>query len=236
MAKILNIETSSYACSVALCQNGEISDFIETIEDKSHASLLTVLISNILKKNNLKVSELDAVSVSKGPGSYTGLRIGVSAAKGICYGANIPLLSVCSLHSMSYGIVHDKKYMENIPAVDHTVLCPMIDARRMEVYTAMFDINSKQTGEIKALIIEKDTFSDMLDTGKMIFFGNGADKCKQVIKHKNALFIDGFHPSARYMSVISEENYNTNIFENTAYFEPFYLKDFIPTVPKNKII
>jgi len=231
MARILSIETSSYVCSVALAKEGKTIAIKESKEDKSHATLLTKFIEEILQENSFSVNDLDAVAVSKGPGSYTGLRIGVSTAKGICFGADIPLISVCSLQSMANGVLNENSSLNN-----SILLCPMIDARRMEVYTAIYDTDLNEKMKITASIIDENSFKEELKENEVLFFGNGAQKCKSHIDSINAFFIDHFDPSARYMIQLAEEAFSNSNFENTAYFEPFYLKDFIPTTPKKNLI
>jgi tRNA threonylcarbamoyladenosine biosynthesis protein TsaB len=235
MALILNIETSTPVCSVAISQDSKIIGIRESSRDKSHAAHLAPFIHEILEKNPIEKSNLDAVAVSRGPGSYTGLRIGVSTAKGITYALNKPLIAVDTLQAMTYGVVK-KLYRAVSRSFDpDTWLCPMIDARRMEVYSAFFDIHFKQRREINAEIIDTRSFQDILSRRKVLFFGTGAEKCKTVLKHPNASFIDHFFPTAEYMVPFSEEKFHRQEFENTAYFEPFYLKDFIATIPRKNI-
>ncbi len=228
MALILNIETSTNTCSVALANNGELLGLKESTEDKSHASQLTIFIEEIFNKSKINIKDLDAVSISKGPGSYTGLRIGVSTAKGIAYGLGIKLISVNTLKSMSYGT-------SSINSINSNLYCPMIDARRMEVYTAIFNANNETIIETKAEIIDNNSFLDLLENNKILFFGNGANKCKDYISNKNAIYIDNFKMSSKHMIKLSEHKYNKNIFDDVAYFEPFYLKDFVATIPKKNI-
>lgn len=232
MSLILAIETAVDICSVALINENEIIASQESREGKSHASLLTVFIDELLKKNKVTVTDLSAVSVSKGPGSYTGLRIGVSAAKGLCYGAGIKLLGINTLQIMVCSFL-DQNKIENTPNV---LFCPMIDARRQEVYTGFFDINGNEIGDTCAVIISEDSFKEELDHNLVYFFGNGSGKCKDIIKHSNARFIDNISPLAKYMVGLSYNAFNSGQFEDVAYFEPFYLKDFVATTPKNKII
>lgn len=181
-----------------------------------------------IKQTGLKPSDLDAICVSKGPGSYTGLRIGVSAAKGLCYGLGIPLLSVGSLESMTHWA--KAEFSEDL--TDVSFLCPMIDARRMEVYTQLFDTSLKEAGSISAVIVDENSFAPELANGKVAFFGDGAAKCKEVINHPNAIFLDDFNPSARGMIVLAEKRFADKRFEDVAYFEPYYLKDFVAGKPK----
>ncbi len=233
MGLILNIETATNVCSAALADDGELVSFKESLTDKSHSSLLGVFIEEILNENKISVKKLDAIAVSKGPGSYTGLRIGVSTAKGLCYGANIPLISLNTLKVMSTGIINSQILAGlNISISNDTLLCPMIDARRMEVYTAVYNHLNQTVEETQAKIISPSSYDKYLDGKKILFFGTGADKCATIIKSKNALFIENFNTSARYMIRLSEETYANRKFENVAYFEPYYLKDFIATVPK----
>jgi tRNA threonylcarbamoyladenosine biosynthesis protein TsaB len=187
-----------------------------------------VYIDEAIKEAGLKPANLDAVCVSKGPGSYTGLRIGVSAAKGLCYGLGIPLLSVGSLESMAHWA--KAEFSEEL--TDVSILCPMIDARRMEVYTQLFDASLNELQSVSAEIIDENSFATELEKGKVVFFGDGAAKCKEVINHPNALFLDDFKPRARGMISLAEKRVTANQFEDVAYFEPHYLKDFVAGKPK----
>jgi tRNA threonylcarbamoyladenosine biosynthesis protein TsaB len=237
MALILNLDTSTQICSVALALDGELLGLEESHEDKSHASLLAVFVKNILEKNAYEISDLDAVAVSKGPGSYTGLRIGVSTAKGLAFAAGIPLISVDTLASMAGAVIHGNylEYMA-LSGDKSRFLCPMIDARRMEVYTAVFNAKEEMIQAITAKIIQEDSFKDILANNYMIFFGNGSAKCRDIIQHSNALFLEGIETSAKFMVPMAESAWQQNKFEDLAYFEPFYLKDFVATIPKNKVI
>lgn len=232
MATILNIETSTEVCSVTISKNGELLFIKETSEGLSHSKLLTVFIEELLAENDFKLNQLDAIAVSKGPGSYTGLRIGVSVAKGLCYGLDIPLISVNSLEIM--GIYSAKQFAKD--STNNVLFCPMIDARRMEVYTALYNAKGEEIKSVSAEIIEEDFLSDYLKDSKILFFGNGADKCKTQITHPNAIFEGPEKTSAQFMQILTELKYNKKEFENVAYFEPFYLKNFVATIPKNKII
>jgi tRNA threonylcarbamoyladenosine biosynthesis protein TsaB len=232
MAIILNIETSTEVCSVTISKDGELLYMKETVEGMSHSQLLTVFIEELFAENNLELNQLDAVAVSKGPGSYTGLRIGVSVAKGLCYGLDIPLLSVNSLEIMGkYSALHLTKYSN-----ENALFCPMIDARRMEVYTALYNSKGEEIKPISAEIIEDNFLYEFMSKSKILFFGNGAEKCKKIITHSNAIFEGPEKTSAQFMQTLSEQKYNKKEFENVAYFEPFYLKNFVATIPKNKII
>lgn len=223
---ILCIETATTVCSVSLCENGELIAKKESSEGKSHARLLTVFIEDILKESDVKATDLDAIAVSKGPGSYTGLRIGVSAAKGIAYAAGLPLIAIATTDLMYYG---------GRSSGDYDYYCPMIDARRMEVYTAVYDKEGKQIKDVSALVLEENTFSDILDKGRVLFFGDGADKCSNIITHPSAFFDSSFLISSEYMCQPASNAFDNKNFEDLAYFEPFYLKDFIATVPKKNI-
>jgi len=234
MAKLLLIETATEVCSAALSVNGEVVAFREKTEGFRHSELLTVFIGQLFQETGIAVNQLDAVCVSRGPGSYTGLRIGVSVAKGICFALNIPMIAISTLSSMACYTARNIDNLTDTGTSDF-LLCPMLDARRMEIYTALFDRTGHQLNEIAARIIQGNSFSGELEKGRVIFFGNGASKCREIIKSQNALFLEGIFASARFMSVLAEESYNKKQFENVAYFEPFYLKDFIATVPKNKV-
>ena len=233
---IINIETATHICSVALSSEQHLIDIRETGQEKSHASLLAVFIDDILKKNNLKPANLDAVSVSKGPGSYTGLRIGVSTAKGIAYGADIPLISVNTLQALSFGAISHPKNPFTISSDKEKVwYCPMIDARRMEVFSAFYNNKNEIKCPVSANIIDKNSFSEILSERPVLFFGTGSEKSKSVLNHPNAFFLDGVLPSASFMIPLSDKAYKEKNFEKSAYFEPFYLKDFVATIPKKKI-
>jgi len=233
MARILSIETSTGVCSVAYSIDGKVIDSKELFEANSHAAHLTVLIEQLFKENNIKVGkDLDAVAVSSGPGSYTGLRIGVSTAKGICYAADLPLIAIDSMHIMSYPVINQDWDTSGLP----TLFCPLMDARRMEVYTAFFDSKMNLKEEISAKIVDETTFASHLESNKIVFFGNGADKCKDVIQHENAIFVDDTFPLAKNLAPMAEKYFDENKFVDVAYFEPFYLKDFVATTPKKKVL
>ncbi len=226
MGLILIIETATEVCSVALAFNGKLLSIRESDRVNSHSAKVAVYIDDVLKEAGKLPKDLDAVAVSKGPGSYTGLRIGVSSAKGLCYALNIPLISVDTLKSMCFDIVRNNNIEEN------SLLCPMIDARRMEVYSAFYNPDIETLRDVQADIVEEDTYNNFLGSQKVYFFGNGAFKCKEILsKHQNAIFLDNVTLSARGMVEIAERKYINKEFENTAYFEPFYLKDFIAAKP-----
>ena len=225
LAVILNIETSTKNCSVCIAEKGKILAIKELNDaNYSHAEKLHPFIVDVLKEANLKISDLDAVAVSKGPGSYTGLRIGVSAAKGLCFSIGKPLISIETLTSLSHSISVDKGF-----------IVPMLDARRMEVYAAVFDSNHQSVRKIKAEIIDENSFYEYLEKGNVYFLGDGAQKCKNLITHKNAIFMDDKFPSTKQMSKLSYNKYQKNDLEDVAYFEPFYLKDFVAGLEKKKI-
>ena len=230
---ILCIETATPVCSVALCDSEKVISIRESHENKSHASLLTVFILDIFKEQGLKASDLDAVAVSKGPGSYTGLRIGVSTAKGIAFGSGIPLIGIDTTRSIFVAMksVSDTKGDGGPPSF----YCPMIDARRMEVFYCIYDHSGKKIREIVAGIIEERSFSDIPEEIRIIFSGDGSAKCREVLKRRNMVFYDDLIISAQYMRSPANEAFIEKRFEDIAYFEPFYLKDFIATIPKNKI-
>jgi tRNA threonylcarbamoyladenosine biosynthesis protein TsaB len=224
LSLILNIETTTKNCSVSIAEKGEILAIKELNNGNySHAEVLHPFIVAILKEANLTTNQIDAVAVSKGPGSYTGLRIGVSAAKGLCFAFDKPLISIDTLTSLSYSI-----------SIEDGIIVPMLDARRMEVYAAVFDKDHQQVRQIKAEIIDATSFSEELEKGNVYFLGDGSQKCKETITHKNAVFIEDKFPSSKEMASLSYLKYKKNDIEDVAYFEPFYLKDFIviPAIKK----
>jgi tRNA threonylcarbamoyladenosine biosynthesis protein TsaB len=231
MAAILNIETATPLCSVALAIDGRLIAQRETQEEKSHSARLTVYIEEILKEHGLQIKDLQAIAIGKGPGSYTGLRIGVSTAKGLCYGAGIPLIAVGTLRIM-FNCAKEVCRERSIPLDENTLLCPMIDARRMEVFSCLYTVSGEEKEPISAKIIDAITYTSYLQTTKIYFFGSGMDKCRQVLSHPNAYFLDEIYPHAAALADLSEEKYQEKQFENLAYFEPFYLKEFVATVPK----
>lgn len=225
MALILNLETATTVCSVSLAKDGELITFKEHNGDYSHAENLTFFIEDVIQLAKLKLSDIDAVAVSKGPGSYTGLRIGVSTAKGLCYSLNKPLIAINTLQHLALsGQKNLKSHISNLKSF----FCPMIDARRMEVYCAVYDTQNKCIKETAAEIIDENSFADLLEKKQVVFFGDGAAKCKSVLaQNKNAVFIDGVVASAKNMISLSEQAFTNKQFEDVAYFEPFYLKDFV---------
>ena len=236
MAVILNIETSTEVCSVTLAKDGQTLFHKESTEGLNHSQLLTVFIEDLFRENNYDISAIDAVAVSKGPGSYTGLRIGVSVAKGLCFGLDKPLIGVGSIEAMGHFAAENVAEFYAKNEGEELLFCPMIDARRMEVYTAFFNEKGEAVKDVSAEIIDEDSFADFLTNKKVLFFGNGAEKCRTKLTHTNAIFAGPAKTSARFMQSLSEQKYNKQQFEDVAYFEPFYLKDFVATVPKNKVI
>lgn len=227
MANFLLIETATRVCSVGLSSDGKLSALRESNDKNSHSATVTVFMDEVLKQAEMPFSQLDAVVVSMGPGSYTGLRIGVSTAKGVCYAIDKPLIAISTLQAMAAGA---KKGMES-----PILLCPMIDAKRMEVYTALYKPDLSTFREIRAEIIHESSFAEELATNQILFFGDGAAKCKPVLGlHPHARFLDDFQPSASNMIILAEEKFMHSAFEDVVYFEPYYLKDFIPGIPKVK--
>jgi tRNA threonylcarbamoyladenosine biosynthesis protein TsaB len=214
---ILNIETSTKNCSVGLAKNGEIVALKELNNGAySHAEKLHAFIQEVVTESAIQFSDLAAIAISKGPGSYTGLRIGVSAAKGLCFALDIPLISVSTLQSLALSM-----------SITNGVIIPVLDARRMEVYSSVFNAENKKLRAVKAEIISSTSFQEYLEKGKVYLIGDGVEKCKGIINHKNAFFIDDKLPSANQMSTLSFKKFKISNFEDVAYFEPFYLKDFV---------
>jgi len=224
LAYLLNIETATKNCSVSLAKDGKTIALKELNDGGySHAEKLHEFIKLVVEEAKISMSDLNAIAVSKGPGSYTGLRIGVSAAKGLCFALNIPLISINTLQSLSQSIAFSEGY-----------IIPLLDARRMEVYSAVY-ANNKSVRAVEAEIIDETSFSEYLDKDTVYFLGDGAEKCKSFITHKNANFIDNKFPSANEMSALSYMKYKKNDIEDVAYFEPFYLKDFVVTTAKKRV-
>lgn len=216
LVNILCIETASTNCSVALAVDGQLGGLKEDYElTYSHSERLHLFIQELLKEKGMKPENLQAIAVSKGPGSYTGLRIGVSAAKGLCFALGLPLISVSTLTALAHQVKEDG------------YIIPMLDARRMEVYTSVFNSGKEQVEETSAKILKPDSFSNYLDKQKTYFIGSGVAKFKEICNHPNAVFVEDKLPSAREMVKLASEKFQTGIFEDVAYFEPYYLKDFI---------
>jgi len=217
MAVILCLETSTTNCSVAIAVDGEIIALQEDNNNKySHAEKLHLFIDQVLAESGTLKSSLEAIAVSKGPGSYTGLRIGVSAAKGLCFAIDVPLIAIPTLEALAHQAVTENGY-----------IIPMLDARRLEVYAAVFSSDNNQIRETKAEVLDENSYGDYLKTTKVCFIGDGVEKFKVLCKHKNAIFMDNKLPSAKQMGMLAELKYQKNDFEDVAYFEPYYLKDFI---------
>lgn len=220
MALLLFIETSSINCSVAIFNDSQLLALIEKQETNVHASSITLFIEEATKKANISLSQLDAIAVGKGPGSYTGLRIGVSTAKGLCYALNKPLIACNSLRSL----FEQAKSLENNPT---PLYIPLIDARRMEVYTCQFNYNAELIEDIDAVILDEHSFVKKSEDFEIIFFGDGVEKTKVFFENNSRVkFIDNLYPSAKYMLSEALDRYSNNQFEDVAYFEPFYLKEF----------
>lgn len=226
MSCILHIETSTEACSVALSEDGMSVFSKEDLVGPSHAIQLGVFVDEALSFADSHAMPLDAVAVSCGPGSYTGLRIGVSMAKGVCYGRNLKLIGIPTLKVLSVPVL----LREDLP--EDAYLCPMIDARRMEVYAAIYDRALNAVRETAADIIDENSYLELLDSHPVYFFGNGASKCKEKITHPNAHFIDDIKPLAKWMFPLAEKAIAIEDYKDVAYFEPFYLKEFIASTPK----
>ena len=235
MPKILCIESSTEVCSVVIAENDRVLALREDKSGLNHSKMLTVFIDELMREKKLDASDFAAVAVSQGPGSYTGLRIGVSAAKGFCFGAGIPLIAISSLQAMAQHVVAYST-QNGFELSDNDVFVPMIDARRMEVYTASFSHKAETLSDVEALIVDEHAFSEELKNKRLFFFGNGAEKCKGVIEHPNAIFIDTIYTSAAHMAALAKQKFNNNDFVDLAYFEPFYLKNFIATTPKNSVL
>ncbi len=223
---ILHIETSTHVCSVALSEQEKCIFQQSNYDGMNHAAMLSLFIQDALDLLKESGKKLDAVAVSSGPGSYTGLRIGVSTAKGLCYGLDIPLISISTLEIMTIAAM--QKHTPN----KHDLFVPMIDARRMEVYDVIFDSNRKIIRDTAASIINENSYAELLEKSQVLFFGNGAAKCKQVITSPYAIFIDDIHPLAENMIEPALKKYQQGQFEDVAYFEPFYLKEFQTTQAK----
>lgn len=223
MSTILCLETATTNCSVALSINGEVVAIQEDYDIKySHAERLHLYIEKVLAFAKAKKEQLTAIAVSKGPGSYTGLRIGVSAAKGLCYALDIPLIAIPTLDSLSY----------QVKEANAQYIISMLDARRMEVYSAIYDRSHKQVRDTQAQILEATSFLDYLEKGQVCFIGNGVAKFKEICQHPNAVFVEDKLPSSRELCNLAYQKYVASDFEDVAYFEPYYLKDFIAGVKK----
>ncbi len=229
MAVILHIETSTNICSVAVSQDGQcIFEQQEHGDKGAGAEKLGSMVDEALSFTDNHAIPFDAVSVSCGPGSYTGLRIGVSMAKGVCYGRDLKLLSVPTLELLCVPVLLRHPDLE-----ENALLCPMLDARRMEVYAALYNRSLKTVRDVKADIVTAETYKEWLDEHPIYFFGNGAKKCMETINHPNAHYLDGIEPLAKWMQPLAEKRFLNNQFEDVAYFVPFYLKDFVAIKAKS---
>jgi tRNA threonylcarbamoyladenosine biosynthesis protein TsaB len=223
MSLIIQIETATASCSVALAENGGVLAFKQVNERNMHAQVITRFIDELIVNSGKSYAEVDAVAVSSGPGSYTGLRIGISTAKGLCFALDKPLIAIETLTAMADGVINSGDYNE-----DDLLLCPMIDARRMEVYTALFTTKGEKVKATAAEIIDEHSFTSFLANNKVLFFGDGAEKCMDVLGvNPNAALLPGFINSANYLTKKALEKFRNGEFEDVAYFEPYYLKDFI---------
>ena len=227
MSCILNIETSTDVCSVAISDNGQVIFNKEDHSGPNHAVKLGVYVDEALSFIDAHGIPLEAVAVSCGPGSYTGLRIGVSMAKGICYGRDVKLISIPTLELMAVPVL-----LGEHPAEEDALIVPMLDARRMEVYAKVMDRALKEVRPIQADIVDAETYKEYLDRGTVYFFGNGAEKCMEVINHPNARLVKGIEPLAKNMAPLAEKRFVEGKFEDVAYFVPFYLKDFVAKMLK----
>jgi tRNA threonylcarbamoyladenosine biosynthesis protein TsaB len=219
MALILSLETSTDVCSVALHKNAVLVKELSVNEPQAHAAQLSPLIQQIFVSASVLPHQVEAVAITAGPGSYTGLRIGASTAKGMCYALGIPLISVTTLDLLAF--------QASVSNVEHALLCPMIDARRTEVYCQVFGPDLSVMNKVEARVIDENSFAELLEKNKMLFFGNGAGKCKGVIRSRHAYFLDRIFPSASFLGRLAHEKFRRNEFEDLMTFKPFYLKDFV---------
>ena len=244
MARIILLETSTALCSVALAEDGKVTAYRESSAPKAHASLTAVFVQEVLEERGIRLADCDAVCVSMGPGSYTGLRVGVSTAKGLCFGSGKPLLAVGTLDTLvAQAQAESQAQAEETVAAEGTdfrYIIPMIDARRMEVYSAVFEsVSAEEKGyaqitETTPTIVDESSYAEYLEQGPVLFIGDGAGKCADVIKHPNAHFCQ-CNPKASAMLEPAMKAYSSQKFEDVAYFEPFYLKEFVATVSKKKL-
>lgn len=236
MALILSIETGTDICSVALANDGELMALRESDEGRDHAKKVALFVDELLRETGVQPSDIDAIAVGKGPGSYTGLRIGVSFAKGMCYALDIPLIAIGSLDALAEVAREDfEAGILDIEEEDWTKakLCPMVDARRMEVYAQVFDVEGRAQSDVVAEVVTEESFNEWRSEGKFVIFGNGAKKCAEMLPDA---IIEDVVPSARGIVRLAEEAFNAGKFEDLAYFEPFYLKDFIVIPSKKKLL
>jgi tRNA threonylcarbamoyladenosine biosynthesis protein TsaB len=230
MASILCLDTATAVCSVALGRDRELLQKKESDIPNVHSTFIITFIGEVLQLAEVSLAQIDAVAVGKGPGSYTGLRIGVSTAKGLCYALGKPMIAISSLQALAHGMA--ETYRQKGMTSRDILFCPMIDARRMEVYAALYDLNNQEIREIRAEIVTEESFHEYLKDHQVVFFGDGAAKCQPVLhKHPRAIFHPAFLSSASYLIPLAEQQFNEKQFVDVAYFEPFYLKEFIPGKP-----
>lgn len=227
--RLLLIETSAKLCSAAISENGSILAARVSDSGRSHASLTAVFVRELLDETGLRMADIDGVAVSFGPGSYTGLRVGVSTAKGLCFGSDIPLIGVGTLDVLVAGAIASAGSGPDLRAI-----VPVLDARRMEVYTAIYSPEGIRESEVRPEIVTPDSFSALLSEGKVLLTGDAVAKCREVITSENAVFLEA-DPVASAMLVPAEKAYKEKRFEDTAYFEPFYLKEFVATVSRKNL-
>jgi tRNA threonylcarbamoyladenosine biosynthesis protein TsaB len=224
---ILCIETTSFVCSVALFHQGNIVAIEESMEAKNHSTVMVPMIDEVLARAGIKFTDLTAIAVSAGPGSYTGLRIGVSTAKGLCSALDIPLVAVPTLQAIGLGFISERGLTEGL-------VCPMFDARRMEVYCWLGDHEGKEIQAVQALIVEEGVFKQELEQQKIYFLGEGSKKVAGVLSHHHAHVVSDFHPSARWLGSLAQERLDQHQVEDLAYFEPFYLKETLVMMKKKQ--
>jgi len=223
MAIILSIETSTSVCSVALHREGKLLTVLEVHQEYSHASKLGILVNEVTKLTDVGIDKIDAVALSSGPGSYTGLRIGTSLAKGLCYALDVPLIAVPTLQLMATAI--SRVYPKDV------LFCPMIDARRLEVYCQIYDRDLAEIEPVQAKVIDSSSFENYLDTRPVVFFGSGAAKCKSLIDHQNAIYLEDVNPGASQLGDCAYSKFQQGKFEDIVQFVPLYLKEFFIRKP-----
>jgi tRNA threonylcarbamoyladenosine biosynthesis protein TsaB len=235
MALLLLIETATNVCSIALSRDGRVVAIEESSGRNRHSAVIIPFIEKVCHDAGLELASIDAVAVSKGPGSYTGLRIGVATAKGLCYALDKPLIAVPTLEAMAVGMGRQSAVRSSQSSGSALLFCPMIDARRMEVFCAIYDNELKEIRETAAVVIDENSFEDLLREHRVVFGGEGAEKCREALEHKeNAVFLEDYKASAATMTGPAETKFRNHEFGDLAYFEPFYLKDFIAGKPRVK--
>jgi tRNA threonylcarbamoyladenosine biosynthesis protein TsaB len=223
MSLLLSLETSSTSCSAAIHDKGRLLAVSEIHEEHAHGAKLASLIKQVVEEGRVSLEQVAGICISSGPGSYTGLRIGTSTAKGLCYSLGIPLISVDSLSAMAFGAM--KSHSEK------ALYCPMLDARRMEVYCAVFSSELEFVRPVQAKVIEAGAFRELMDEARVVFFGNGSAKCRHLLEHPNAVFLENIIPSAREVGELGWRRFEQGIFEDLVHFEPIYLKEFLIKKP-----